>query len=104
MLNDLQASIEHEEEMVEGLKNEMSLNIGVDIEQRDNKHIFGVEAQCELYPDCSELSSLNFLVKLMHVKVLNGLNNNSFNMLLKQLKGTFQMCSTTIPSSFNKVK
>ena len=32
MLNDLQAPIEHEEETEEGLENEMSFNIGVDIE------------------------------------------------------------------------
>ena len=33
MLNDLQASIEQEQEMKECLENEMSLNIGVGIEQ-----------------------------------------------------------------------
>ncbi|KAA0047217.1 uncharacterized protein E6C27_scaffold908G00040 [Cucumis melo var. makuwa] len=33
MLNDLQALVEHEEEMEEGLENEMSFNIRVDIEQ-----------------------------------------------------------------------
>ena len=29
------------------------------------------QARSELYPDCSEFSSLNFLVKLMHVKIQN---------------------------------
>ena len=32
MLNDLQALIEHEEEMEEGLQNEMPFNIGVEQE------------------------------------------------------------------------
>lgn len=33
------------------------------------------EARSELYLECSEFSSTKFLVKLMHVKVLNGLSN-----------------------------
>ena len=33
----------------------------------------------ELYPDVSSFSSLNFLVKLMHLKVLNKWTNNSFD-------------------------
>ena len=52
----------------------MSRNIGVDIEQ-DITNIFQDllnEARNELYPGSSEFFSLNFLVKLMHVKVLNG--------------------------------
>ena len=46
----------------------------------------------------------NFLVKFMHVKVLNGWSKKFFNMLLELLKTTFPMCSTTIPSSFYEVK
>ena len=37
----------------------------------------------------SSFSSLNFLVKLMHLKVLNKWTNNSFDELLKLLKLTF---------------
>ena len=33
MLNDLQAPIEHEQEIEEGLENEITFNIGVDIEE-----------------------------------------------------------------------
>ncbi|KAL5569490.1 hypothetical protein UlMin_026065 [Ulmus minor] len=43
----------------------------------------------ELYPDVSSFSSLNFLVKLMHLKVLNKWTNKSFDELLKLLKLAF---------------
>ena len=58
MLNDLQALIEHEEEIDEGLENEMSFNIGVVIEQ-ETTNIFQellIEARSELYLGCSEFS------------------------------------------------
>uniref|UniRef100_A0A9I9EE50 Uncharacterized protein n=1 Tax=Cucumis melo TaxID=3656 RepID=A0A9I9EE50_CUCME len=67
MLNDLQASIEQEEETEERrLEDEMLRNIGVDINE-DITNIFQDllnEARNELYPSCSEFLSLNFLVKL----------------------------------------
>ena len=43
----------------------------------------------ELYPGVSSFSSLNFLVKLIHLKVLNKWTNNSFDELLKFLKLAF---------------
>ncbi|KAL5573309.1 hypothetical protein UlMin_022906 [Ulmus minor] len=43
----------------------------------------------ELYPGVSSFSSLNFLVKLMHLKVLNKWTNKSFDELLKLLKLAF---------------
>lgn len=43
----------------------------------------------ELYPGVSSFSSLNFLVKLMHLKVMNKWTNKSFNELLKLLKLAF---------------
>ena len=43
----------------------------------------------ELYPGVSSFSSLNSLVKLMHLKVLNKWTNKSFNELLKLLKRHF---------------
>uniref|UniRef100_A0A9I9EFK1 Transposase-associated domain-containing protein n=1 Tax=Cucumis melo TaxID=3656 RepID=A0A9I9EFK1_CUCME len=55
MLNDLQALVEHEEEMEEGLENEMSFNIRVDIEQ-ETTNIFQDlmnEARNELYLSCA---------------------------------------------------
>ncbi|KAA0053772.1 uncharacterized protein E6C27_scaffold135G001570 [Cucumis melo var. makuwa] len=70
MLNDLQAPIEHEEEIEEfRLEDEMPMNVG-----------------------------------LMHVKVLNGWSNKSFDMLLELLRAAFPMCNSTIPSSFYEAK
>ena len=46
---------------------------------------------------------LIFLVKLMHVKVLNSWSNKSFDML-ELLRAAFLMCSSTIPSSFYDAK
>ncbi|KAL5580793.1 hypothetical protein UlMin_013235 [Ulmus minor] len=43
----------------------------------------------ELYPGVSSFSSLNFLVKFMHLKVLNKWTNKSFDELLKLLKLAF---------------
>ncbi|KAL5563670.1 hypothetical protein UlMin_033417 [Ulmus minor] len=43
----------------------------------------------ELYPGVSSFSSLNFLVKLMHLKVMNKWMNKSFDELLKLLKLAF---------------
>ena len=43
----------------------------------------------ELYPGMYSFSSLNFLVKLMHLKVINKWTNKSFNELLKWLKLAF---------------
>ncbi|KAL4030764.1 hypothetical protein IC575_009016 [Cucumis melo] len=108
MLNDLQASIEHEEEIEEfRLEDEMAMNVGVNIDEDTRNNIFQDllnQARNELYPGCSEFSSLNFLVKLMHVKVLNGWSNKSFDMLLELLRAAFPMCNNTIPSSFYEAK
>lgn len=40
----------------------------------------------ELYPGCENYSKLSFLVKLFHMKCLNGWSNKSFNQLLKFFK------------------
>ena len=62
------------------------------------------ETRSELYPGCSEYSSLKFLVEMMDVKVLNGWSNKSFNMMLDLIKSVFSMCGTNIPSSFYEAK
>ena len=74
MLNDLQVLIKQEEKTKEGrLEDEMLKNIEVDIDEDTTSIFQGLlnEAHNELYHGCSEFSFLNFLVKLMHVKVLN---------------------------------
>ena len=84
----------------------MSSNIGVDINE-DTTNIFQNllnEACNELYLSCSEFSSLNFLFKLMHVKVLNGWSNKSYDILSELVRAAFPMCSSIIPSSFYEVK
>ncbi|KAA0048107.1 uncharacterized protein E6C27_scaffold385G001860 [Cucumis melo var. makuwa] len=40
----------------------------------------------------------------MHVKVLNGWSNKSFDILLELLRAAFPICSSTIPSSFYEAK
>ena len=102
MLHALQALIEHVEESEEGLDNEMSFNSGVDIEQ-ETTNIFQDlldEARSKLYLGCSEFYALNFLVKMMYVKVMNDWSNKSFNMMLEILKCVFPMSGTNIPSLF----
>ena len=107
MMNDLQALIEQEEETEKcHLGDEISRNSGVDIEQ-DTTNIFQklLNETCnELYLGCFEFSSLNFLVKLMHVKVLNDWSSKSLDMLLELSRAKFPMCSSTIPSSFYEAK
>uniref|UniRef100_A0A803QNQ8 Uncharacterized protein n=1 Tax=Cannabis sativa TaxID=3483 RepID=A0A803QNQ8_CANSA len=44
------------------------------------------EIQAELYPGCNWISSLNFIAKLMHLKLKGKIPKNIFDELLKQLK------------------
>ncbi|XP_062080223.1 uncharacterized protein LOC133784977 [Humulus lupulus] len=44
------------------------------------------EVKKELYPGCSKFSSLTFLVKMMHIKVLNKLSNKAFDMILNMFR------------------
>lgn len=107
MLNDLQAPIKQEKKTKEGrLKAQMSRNIKVDKDE-DTTNIFQDllnKARNKLYLNCSKFFSLNFLVKLIHVKVLNVWSNKSFDMLSELLRAVFPMCSSIIPSSFYKAK
>ncbi|KAI3450391.1 hypothetical protein Pfo_007056 [Paulownia fortunei] len=61
------------------------------------------EAQRELYSGCTNFSAFSFLVKLMHVKVLNGWSNKSFDMLLQLLGEVFPK-PNAIPSSHYEAK
>ena len=102
LFNGLQVSIKYEEATEEGLENEMLFS-GV---EQDITNLFQdlmIETHNELYPGCLEFFSLNFLVKLMHIKVLNGWSNKSFDMLLKLFKAAFPT-GTTIPTSFYEAK
>ncbi|XP_062089141.1 uncharacterized protein LOC133795700 [Humulus lupulus] len=56
----------------------------------------------ELYPGCESFSALNFLVKLMHVKVLNKWSEKSFYMLLGLMKKAFPFA--ILPNSHYEAK
>ena len=61
------------------------------------------EANRELYPGCKKFSALTFLVKLMHVKVLNCWSDKSFDMLLQLLIDAFPEGSI-IPKTYYDAK
>ena len=82
----------------------MSFNSSVEQEMANMFQELLNKVCSELYLDCLEFSSLNFLVTFMHVKVLNNWSNKSFNMLLEPLKHMFSKCSTTILSLLYEVK
>ena len=44
------------------------------------------EAEIELYPGCTKILKVSFIVLLFHLKCLNGWSNKSFDMLLELLK------------------
>lgn len=62
------------------------------------------ELNTELYPGCSWMSSLNFLAKLMHIKVINKWTNSSFDQLLELLKVTFPKENHVPPSHYEAKK
>ena len=100
MLNGLHAPIKHEQKI--------KAPIGVDIEEEITSNIFhdllNKLARSELYPDCSEYASLKFLVKMMHIKILNNWSNKLFDMILDLIKSVFPMCGTNVPTSFYETK
>ena len=61
------------------------------------------KANKELYPGCRKFFALTFLVKLMHVKVLNCWSDKSFNMLLQLLIDAFPKGSN-IPKTYYDAK
>ena len=81
-LNDMHALINKEVDLNEATSNDMGKN------DENIDYLFG-KAYQELYPGCTKLSALTFLVKLMHIKVLNGWSNKSFDMLLELLLDAF---------------
>ncbi|KAM6542647.1 hypothetical protein CsatB_007094 [Cannabis sativa] len=61
------------------------------------------EIEAELYPGCDWISSLNFLAKLLHLKVRGKIPNNIFDELLKLLKFAFPK-ENKIPSNYYDAK
>lgn len=77
-----------EAKMTSGIKDILDDNIGttntMGVEWlRENYMSIFEGPQRELYRGCTTFSAFSFLVKLMHVKVLNGRRNKSFDMLLE---------------------
>ncbi|GKV50090.1 hypothetical protein SLEP1_g56806 [Rubroshorea leprosula] len=60
------------------------------------------EAEQELYPNC-KMSKLPFLVRLYHIKCLNGWSNKSLSMLLELLKEAL-LDGNTLPTTYNEMK
>ncbi|XXG58741.1 hypothetical protein AAC387_Pa04g0977 [Persea americana] len=56
-----------------------------------------------LYPGCKKFSKLEFLVKLMHVKIINRWSNKSFDMNLELIKAALPT-GETLPKSYYEAK
>ncbi|KAD2805775.1 hypothetical protein E3N88_39152 [Mikania micrantha] len=61
------------------------------------------ELNTELYPSNNWMSSLNFLAKLMHIKVINKWTDSSFDQLLEFLRVSFPK-ENKIPASYYEAK
>ncbi|KAK0606488.1 hypothetical protein LWI29_038300 [Acer saccharum] len=61
------------------------------------------EAEQPLYSNCEKYSNLSFIVKLMHIKCINGWSDKSCSMLLEFLKDAFPMCEK-LPTSYYDAK
>ena len=74
-------------------------------EQDESDKISGMfpEIEEELYPGCLKFTSFNFLVKLMHIKVLNRWSDKSFDMLLELLNEAFPN-GVKLPVSYYEAK
>ncbi|KAK9289622.1 hypothetical protein L1049_007780 [Liquidambar formosana] len=61
------------------------------------------DAEQKLYPGCEKYSRLSFIIKLLHLKCLNGWSNNSISMLLEFLKDAFPEAKS-LPDSYYEAK
>jgi hypothetical protein len=57
----------------------------------------------ELYPGCQNYSKLRFLVRLLHIKLLGGWTDRSFDLLVDLLVDALPKCST-LPRNFHEAK
>ena len=76
-------------------ENEISL-IETSLEKPNDEatkfYSFLKDAEKELYPGCTILTKLAFVIRLIHIKYLNGWSNKSFTMLLELLKEVLSEC------------
>ena len=61
------------------------------------------EDEHELYPRCKKFTKLSFIIRLFHMKCLNGWSNKSFTILLELLKEAFPE-GETLPSNYYETK
>ena len=61
------------------------------------------DANRQLYPGCTKYSKLHFVIKLMHLKTLNGWSNKSVDMLLELFKDALPE-GETLPKSHYEAK
>ena len=61
------------------------------------------EADHELYPGCKKFTKLSFIIRLFHMKCLNGWSNKSFTMLFELLKEALPE-GETLPSNYYEAK
>ena len=70
-------------------ENEISL-IETGLEEPNDEvtkfYSFLKDVKKELYPDCTKFKKLAFVIRLIHIKCLNGWSNKLFTMLLELLK------------------
>ena len=96
VLNDV-AGINNENDMLDGVA------IDIDDKKCDEFNDLLFELQVGLYPRCTKYSSLNFLVKLMHLKVLHKWSNKCMDAMLKLIKDAF-LDGNKLPTSHYNVK
>ena len=77
--------------------------VGIEDTQDDKFKDLLFELQVGLYLGCTKYSSLDFLVKLMHLKVLYNWKNECMDAILKLLKGAFPN-GNKLPTSHYKSK
>ncbi|XP_062080241.1 uncharacterized protein LOC133784996 [Humulus lupulus] len=82
------------------------VNLGDSNEHNDERNTLPdlfVEAEKELYFGCTTFSILTFIVNIMHIKVMRGWSNKSFDLLLDLLSKAFPK-DNKIPRSYYDAK
>ena len=73
-----------------------------EISNQDNFSSYSNDADSSLYDGCESYSELSFLVRLFHLKCLNGWTQQSFTLLLEVLSNQFP--DTSLPKTFHEAK
>ena len=83
------------------------LHVHISPEELNNEakkfYNFLEDTEKELYPGCTKFTKLAFIIRLIHMKCLNGWSNKSFTMLLELLNEALPE-GDNFPSNYYKVK